>query len=223
MTADININSPYHHVAKFDDQSRTPDFLKDVLSFPDLHTADSHRGGMAPSGKDKIEGMEPINKITVPDQWSKEVTEARFGEVAKSVSFSPPDGEGTELALYDRGFPIAQTEGDNFRAVLEKEPHVLDQKEISTLNEQVLGSSVGDRSAFDLKHAETKLINGKKVLTVEGDWKDGGKKFFGCYIPKDDSFREIQEVYFEGAEPSFSKFRPEAEKAVSSITWKKPE
>lgn len=215
-----NMNSPYHYVAQIQDLKRMPDFQKDIFMFPQLNADDSRRAGMSPLQNEKIDDMEPISKMQVPSEWNKEVSDSNFGDASKTVSFSPPDAD-TELSVYDRGYPIAKSEGEKFRAVLEKDPHVLDPHEISTLNEQVLGTTVGDRSAFDLKHAETKIINGKKVLTVEGDWKEGGKKFYGCFIPKDENFRDIQEVFYEGTEPHFSKFRPEADKAISSIHWKK--
>lgn len=215
-----NVNTPYHYVAQIDDLKRAPDFQKDIFMFPKLNEDDSRRKPMSPSNDEKINDMEPISKIAVPADWNKDVSESGFGDVSKSVSFSPPDAVGSELSIYDRGYPIAKSEAEKFKAVLDKEPHVLDDNEIDGLSEQVLGTSVGDRSAFDLKHAETKVINGKKVLTVEGDWKEGGKKFYGMFVPKDENFRDIQEVFYEGTEPNFSKFRPEADKAISSIHWK---
>ncbi|GEM_PF-1400819 len=217
MTTADNINGNIQHIAKMEDR-RSHDLPKDLFQYPEEFN-DLRMPGKSPSNPDSINEMEPITKISVPKEWNKAVNEAGFGEMAKSVSFTPPEGDGAELALYDRGFPIAKSEGDKFRAVLEKEPHVLDAKEIDSLTEQVLGT-IGDKSAFDIKNAETKIVNGKKVLAVEGDWKDGGKKFYGCYIPKDENFRQIQEVYFEGTEPNFTQLKPQALKSISSIQWK---
>lgn len=169
-----------------------------------------------------IAGMEPIETLLVPNEWKKEVNESNFGEVAKSLSFFPPDGHGAALALYDRGYPIANSEAQQFQSLLGRPPHKLNPAEVATLNTQVLGN-VGDRSAFHINIAETKIVNGKTVLAVEGEWKEGGKKFHGMYLPKEGSAREIQEVYFEGQEPHFSKHLPNAMDAMSSIEWKRPQ
>lgn len=165
-----------------------------------------------------IGGMEPIDTLLVPKEWRKEVNESNFGEVAKSLSFFPPDGSGVALSLYDRGYPIASSDAQHFQSLLEKAPHKLNPAEVAKLNTQLLGN-VGDLSAFQINAAETKIVNGKNVLAVEGEWKEGGKKFHGLYLPKDGSAREIQEVYFEGREPHFSKHLLSAQNAMSSIKW----
>jgi len=167
-----------------------------------------------------IPGMEPIDTLLVPREWRKEARDSNFGEVAKSLSFLPPDGQGAELALYDRGYPIASSEAQQFQTILDKAPHKLEPAEIATLNAQVLGN-VGDSSAFQINAAETIRVNGKTVLSVDGEWREGGKKFHGLYVPKDASSREIQEVYFEGQEPHFSKHLPDARQAMASIEWSK--
>jgi hypothetical protein len=166
-----------------------------------------------------IDGMEPIDALLVPNEWKKEVNEPKFGEVAKRLSFFPPDGHGTELSLYDRGYPIANSEAQQFQAILNKAPHKLDPAEIAMLDSQVLGN-IGDRSAFQINFAETLTVKGKTVLAVDGEWKEGGKKFHGLFVPKDTGAREIQEVYFEGQEPHFSKHLPDARQAMASIEWR---
>jgi hypothetical protein len=213
-----NMNSPYHHVAKIDDQRSS--FQKELFQIASGDEKPvSDKSPMLPEKQESVSEMEPISKIDVPQDWTKEVNEEGFGRTAKSVSFTAPDSAGVELALYDRGFPIAKSESENFRAVLDKDLHTLDPAELGSLKEQVLGT-IGDGSAFDIHHAETKMVNGKKVLAVEGDWKEGGKRFYGIFIPKDESMRQIQEVYFEGMEPHFSQNRPQALKSMESIKWK---
>lgn len=169
--------------------------------------------------EDRIDGMEPISAISIPNSWKREIVEPGFGEVAKSTSFLPPDGDGTALALYDRGYPIAASEALQFQSILDKAPHKLTAAEIEMLNEQVLGT-VGDRSAFNITSAKTKMINGRNVLTIDGEWREGGKKFHGMYLPKDESGRMIQEMYYEGQEPHFSRHYSDAVKAMEAVRWK---
>jgi len=167
-----------------------------------------------------LAGMDAINDISVPNAWQKEINEARFGQVSKSISFLPPGGEGAALSVYDRGFPVGSAEGDRFKSILGQKPHVLNAEEIAELGSSVLGT-IGDQSAFNVTRAETKQLNGRTILSVEGAWKEGGKKFIGCFAPKDDSGRDIQEVYFEAEEPHFSKHKGDALKSMDSIHWRK--
>jgi hypothetical protein len=210
-----NMQEPIFHLNNKSEAPPRFELPLDVFARPEAHRVPGANGGKVEGA---IDGMEPIDALTIPRAWQKEVNEPSFGEVAKSLSFFPPDGEGTALALYDRGFPIASSEAQRFQSILDKEPHVLSPAEISTLNAQVLGT-VGDRSAFQINKAETKVVNGKTVLAVDGEWKEGGKKFHGLFVPKDESAREIQEVYFEGQEPHYSKFLPDARQSMQSIKW----
>lgn len=205
-------------VGKFSDGKDLPDLPEDVFRFPSEKNPMPTSTGSSNRLDANLE-LDPIDKMQVPNSWNKEITEAQFGHNAKGVSFFPPDGQGAELALYDRGFPIARSEAQKFRDVLSKQPHVLSVGEIDLLGEQVLGT-VGDKSAFAINQAQTRELNGKRVLEVEGNWKEGGKKFFGYFIPKDDSYREIQEVYFEADQRQFFQFRRDALNSIESINWK---
>lgn len=176
--------------------------------------------GGSPKANDKISDMEPIDSIKVPKTWSKEVDDAAFENMSKAVTFRPPDAPGAVLSVYDRGMPIASSQAAQFKSVLEKDPHSLTPGELKNLGKQVLGN-LGDQSAFDVKSAETKMINGKKVLAVEGNFKEGGKHFYGCFIPRDETCKQIQEVYFEGANNTFHEHRDQAMDCIHSIKWKR--
>ncbi len=186
----------------------------------------------SPSGSGKmttnhIPDMAPIESVTVPKNWQREFDEGVFGDLAKSIRFTPPDGKDTSLSIYDRGFPIPSKDADNLKSLLGKPPHKLNAEEIADLGPGILGTA-GDASAFNLISASTTMINGKSVLKVEGDWKMSGKKFVGYYVPEGkqgsnmpSDNRSIKEMYFEGREPQFSQHLPQATKSIESVNWKK--
>ncbi|MBX9668225.1 MAG: hypothetical protein K2X93_11425 [Candidatus Obscuribacterales bacterium] len=189
-------------------------------------TNSSDKGKMANS---QIPDMAPIESVTVPKNWQKEFNEGVFGDLAKSVTFTPPDAKDTNLTVYDRGYPIPTKEADSLKALLGKPAHKLTADEMAELGPGILGT-VGDASAFNMTGASTTTINGKSVLKVEGDWKTSGKKFVGYYIPEGSpggkmpsDNRAIKEMYFEGREPQFSQHLPQATKAIEGVTWKSNE
>ncbi len=178
------------------------------------------------SGKvrDRIQDMAPIEFVFVPNDWRKELIEPVFGDLAKSISFSPPSSSGANLVIYDRGIPIPDEDAQHFKTILEQPPHTLSIEEIGDLGYQVLGT-VGDGSAFHIYSAETRVVNDKPVLLVSGDWITSRKKFVGHYFPEwgtegsSADYRTIREIYYEGAEPHFSKYLEEATQTMNTVIW----
>ncbi len=175
----------------------------------------------------KITEMEPIDSITVPHSWRKALNHPDDGAVSTSITFTPSDSKGTSLSIFDRGIEVGKSAGENFKTLLLKPSHVLTNDEVSALGYELL-DTVGDTSAFSIKHAETRLIGGKQLLRITGEWKSGGKQFVGYYFPNwarksgpvSTDFQEVKEMYFEGNDPEFSRLLPEANLAMESIVWK---
>lgn len=176
--------------------------------------------------RDQIQDMAPVEFVFVPKDWKKELIEPVFGDLTRSVAFYPPESGGTSLVVYDRGIPVSDSAGANFRSVLEQPPHSLNHDEISDLGYQILGT-VGDGSAFQISSAETKMVNDKPVLLVTGDWITSRKKFVGYYFPewgtggRSTDYRTVREIYFEGAEPHFTRHLREAARTMDTVIWKR--
>ncbi len=164
---------------------------------------------------DSIPGMAPIKGLDAPDGWSREITECGLDRTSCSVSFTPPDGSDSTLSFYDRGFPVVGSGGEKFRQLINKPPHMLNADEIEQLSEQVIGP-LADKSAFTITRAETQELNGKRVLTIDGDWSSG-KAFHGYFIPAPEN--RIREMYFEGDKPAFIQHLQSAIDSMRSIQW----
>ncbi|MBX9696099.1 MAG: hypothetical protein K2Z81_27170 [Cyanobacteria bacterium] len=165
----------------------------------------------------QVAGMKPIEGINSPAGWQKEIEERGLDRNSRSVNFYPPDGSDTVLSVFDRGFPVAGSGGDEFQTLLSKDPHPLTASELDSMGEQVLGT-LSDKSAFKISRAETRDLNGQKALVVEGEWLSSNKKFHGYFVPGEDN--HIQELYFEGVDPSFSKHFSDAFDSINSVRWK---
>lgn len=167
------------------------------------------------SSLEPIPGMQPIRGFDNPDGWDREIKECGFDRSSCSVNFRPPDGSDSTLSFFDRGFPVVGSGAEKFRQLMAKQSHVLNAAEIDGLTEQVLGP-LADKSAFKVSHAETKELNGKKVLALDGEWTSG-KKFHGYFIPAPD--HHIREMYFEGDSDGFNLNLRNALNAIQSIQW----
>ncbi len=176
----------------------------------------------------KITEMEPIDSITVPHSWRKALNHPDEGALSTSITFTPANGNGASLSIFDRGIDVGKAAADQFKTLLLKPSHVLSNEEVSALGYDLL-DTIGDASAFSIRQAETRLIGGKRLLRIDGEWKSGGKQFVGYYFPewahqagqKLTDFQSVKEVYFEGNDPEFSKLLPEANSAMESIVWKR--
>lgn len=162
-----------------------------------------------------IPGMAPIKGLETPDGWEREITECGLDRTACSVNFRPTDGSDTTLSFYDRGYPVVGSGAELFQQLIEKPSHVLNEDEIKQLTEQVIGV-LADKSAFKITRAQTEDLNGKRVLTIDGDWSNG-KKFHGYFIPAPD--HRIREMYFEGDKQAFDTNFRSALDSINSIQW----
>lgn len=174
----------------------------------------------------KMKEMEPIDSITVPQSWRKALNHPDEGALATSITFTPSDGNGASLSIYDRGIEVGKAAADHFKTLLLQPSHILSNEEVSALGYDLL-DTVGDASAFHIRKAETREIGGKRVLRIDGEWMSGKKQYVGYYFPtwahqtgqKLTDFQSVKEVFFEGREPEFSKLLPEARTAMESIVW----
>lgn len=162
-----------------------------------------------------IPGMAPVRGLETPNGWEREITECGLDRTACSVSFRPPDGSDTTLSFYDRGYPVLGAGAEKFRELIDKPPHSLTADEIEQLTEQVIGP-LADKSAFAITHARTEELNGKRVLTIDGDWSSG-KKFHGYFIPAQN--HRIRELFFEGDTAEFDLNFRSAQRSISTIQW----
>lgn len=170
----------------------------------------------------KVPYMEPVRSVDVPEGWALELEMPGVNRMSASVIFRPIAAPDAVLSIYYRGNAIASGEAACFKDLLESKPHVLAEDEKALVSRQIIGN-LSDASAFAIETAATRDLAGRRTLFIEGTWRQGGKKFHGFLVPKDETFSRIQEIFFEAPEPNFSKYLALAVKAIDSIKWRHPD
>jgi hypothetical protein len=156
-----------------------------------------------------------IRSMSVPDGWTARA-QAKLPCGAGLTEFHAPGHEDIRLNSFYRGFRISATAGDAFKNVLTMPPHQLKSQELGSLTE-VLRDKARD---FDIFFARTSNLNGKRILSVEGCYKDqahtGSKTI---YVDTDGSGTAVQEISYTAGGKDYQAHLTEAEKAFRSIIW----
>ena len=105
--------------------------------------------------------------MAVPQGWERRA-DARLPAGAGLVEFHPHGQDSVRLNSFYRGRRIDSESARAFQETLAKPPHQLRAEEIGALR-NVLRDKASD---FNIFFARTVDLNGKRVLAVEGCFKD---------------------------------------------------
>lgn len=168
------------------------------------------------SGRLSITNLGEIAQFQVPEGWQA-LPEDRGGWAQSGYSrdFCPPDSPNVVLSIYNRGSSVPQEAFRKFLELLQEPAHKLESSELDSIA-QVL-SKLADEEAFEITNAETLMLSGRKILSVDGIWKLSGLIFHGIFISSDD--QQVQEIFFESSPEDFSKYIQEVRNSVFQISW----
>ncbi len=162
-----------------------------------------------------------IIKMVFPEGWVEGPREKNPGIGARSFREVHPEASPkTMLCFFYRGLPISDNGAANFRSVLEKPPHELTADEIKSLKEVLKMKTPIESAQFQIASARTEVLNGKKVLIVEGSYPEAGEQIYEIYIDADGSGEVIQEIYFQAPQADYEQYLPAAQEAIRSIVWR---
>jgi hypothetical protein len=157
-----------------------------------------------------------IQAMTVPDGWVKRDA-VNLPSGGGLVEYHPPGHDDIRLNSYYRGSRVGQEAAQAFKDCLAKPPHQLQSKELKDLA-QVLGDKSYD---FDIFFAKTADLNGKRVLSVEGRYKDKDHTSSQTiYVDSDGTGSAVQEISYTASGKDYQDHLSEAQKALKSIIWK---
>jgi hypothetical protein len=168
----------------------------------------------------EIRNLGQIKDITLPKGWvGGEPYQFVGGVGARSFREVHPDAQpGSTLGFYYRGLPIGEEAAVNFHNLIEKPAHMLTQAELSSLHE-VLRDKAGPKD-FTPMVARTEDINGKRVLVIEGRYRELQEDTFAVFIDASGDGRAVQEVYYQAAKDNYLDNLKAARDAIRSIRWK---
>jgi hypothetical protein len=121
--------------------------------------------------------------------------------------------------FFYRGSRISQDATKAFHHILSLPDHLLTKTEIGSISEILKDKS--DSQSFDLLIAKTAEINGRKILIIEGRYKETQLDRYHIYLDADSNGRGgvIQEIFYQAPKAEYFRHLSEARTAFSSIEW----
>jgi hypothetical protein len=157
-----------------------------------------------------------IQALPVPKGWEQR-PEVKLPAGAGLTEYHAPGHDNIRLNSFYRGARVSEDAAKAFKACLAKAPHQLQDNEIKSLTE-VLRDKAQD---FDISAAATKDLNGKRVLGVEGSYRDAAHTTSQTlYVDADGSGSVVQEVSYTASGKDYPAHMNEAVKALQGIVWK---
>jgi len=159
-----------------------------------------------------------VHSMSIPEDWVK-----RGGLDSKAMSglseYHPAGHHDVKLNSFYRGMRIGADAAQAFKECLEQAPHLIEKgsEELHGLTE-ILGEKARN---FNIGKAFTEVLNGKKVLVVEGSYKDAEHTTSQTrYIDSDGTGSAVQELSYTAPGALFKAYKAAAEGAIKSIIWK---
>lgn len=159
-----------------------------------------------------------IDSMNVPVNWL-ERPPVRLQSGAGLIEYHAPNDSDVRLNSYYRGNRISDEGAKAFKKCLADPTHEIAKgsEELASLAEVLDGKTRN----FNVSKAFTDELNGKKVLIVEGSYKDAEHTTSRTvFIDSDGSGSAIQELAYSAPGASYNAHLPEAEKSIKSIKWK---
>ncbi|MBI4533723.1 MAG: hypothetical protein HY711_07225 [Candidatus Melainabacteria bacterium] len=173
-----------------------------------------------PSNADLVVDLGQISCLKLPKDWVE--GSPQKGMVGNSLfrQFSPPGKSDVALCHYYRGRGMNDEDSKAFHDLLAKPPHNLTASEL-----REAGGLLRDRANpqdFSIALARTEDLNGKRVLVIEGRFKEIQHDVYELFVDADSTNpgKFVQEIYFQAPKDDYIKCRKEAMAALQSIVWK---
>lgn len=159
-----------------------------------------------------------IGYISLPPGWVETQQPAGEQDRRRFREFHPPDKPRVKICFFFRGHRTGQESAQAFQSILSKPTHVLTRPEYASVAEIVRDKA--EASSFKLLVAATRELAGKKVLIVEGRYKESQEEVHALHIDGDGTGTIVQEVYFQAPRDTYPLHFAEASASFKSIQWK---
>jgi hypothetical protein len=176
---------------------------------------------LPPPGK-TLTNVGRIMHMTLPAGW----TDGRHQEPTSAGSsyfreYRAPSSNQTAISIFFRGKAMGLSSSMAFQKVLYGDTRCreLTTDEIRSLHELLKDKC--DRQHFTILSARTQLISGKRVVIVQGRYKQLNEESIHVYIDADGrTGLFVQEIFFQAASADFIRFVKAAKDSLNSIVWR---
>ena len=157
-----------------------------------------------------------IAAMSVPNGWvAREAVTLPAG--AGLIEYHPVGHDDIRLNSFYRGRRISAEAAQAFKDCLAQSPHALQSAELKALSEVLRDKSYD----FEIIFARTEDLNGRRVLSVEGTYKDPARtKSRTIYVDSDHTGSAVQEISYTANSKDYQGHLTEAETALKSIIWR---
>lgn len=163
---------------------------------------------------EKIKNLGQIKSMDLPDGF---VPDPMGSQLLLKEYISDKD-DRVRFGFYYRGQRIPEYAGEAFKQILALPPHDLAFADLEPINLVVLNVVLPEY--FDFSRAQTRDINGKRALVVEGYWKVDEVSSTLIYLDSDGTGTAVQEIHFVAPVDLYPHYLPIAQDALQSIRWK---
>lgn len=171
-----------------------------------------------PQGGDKVRDIGQVSTLTLPDNFEKGQETGGTAGTNSFREYHSKDDPSIQLYFEYRGMRTTPEAAKAFQDVLKDPPHVLKQSEINSLTTTLRDK--GYPEDFKIMVAKTQDINGKRVLSVEGEYAKHKLMARTLFVDSDNTGSAVQEITFQAPSDKFMKNIPKGAKALESIQWK---
>jgi len=172
-------------------------------------------GAFLPSKGGAVIFTGQIEAISVPNGWvARKAVSLPTG--VGLIEYHPVGHNDIRLNSYYRGMRIGAEAALAFKDSLAQPPHALKSAELKALS-MVLRDKSYD---FEIIFARTEDLNGRRVLSVEGTYKDPAHtRSRTIYVDSDHTGSVVQEISYTASSKDYQNHLTEAETALKSIIW----
>ncbi len=190
----------------------TEKFLDDLMGKP----------SKTKKGDGEVVSQGQIAEMTLPNGWEEGRIQGAVSGTSSYREFTPAGERDAKLIFFYRGRRMSKDASDAFLNVLKQPAHMMKEDEAKTLFNPPLKEILRDKAipgGFNLESAKTEVINGKKVLVIEGTFPGIQERTRAMYIDADGTGSAVQEVYYQAPKDKFMKHQPSVNASFKSIKW----
>lgn len=141
-----------------------------------------------------------------------------YDENGVKVQNRAKDMTSSQIVFFYSGRPNSEADGNAFRNILAEPAHKLSAEELKSL-EKTLGD-LADKESFKLSEAQSRDVNGKRVLDVKGTWLFNNNQYHGLLFNGDGSGQVVQQIYLMAPESVYRTLNNDLELAAGTIKWR---
>lgn len=158
-----------------------------------------------------------VRDMILPPGWRQ--GERRGGQIF-SLAFHPASNPEASLVFRYRGFRVSKEAAAGFSSILSQKPGKLDHTDLRSLPE-IIGN-IAKPEVFSFDHVLIEEINGRRVLSIKGNYTNEHSGLFALYGDADRSApgTVVQEISFSAPPVVFERYLPEMIESLHTILWK---